>query len=133
MAQVKTPAQKLRLTQRDFIRFMSKVIISQEETPDGYTGCWLWGEMGLAALSDDGYGQGSIRSKRVQVHRAVFEFCMGIEIPEGMELDHLCKVRNCCNPNHLEVVTKAENLRRRGWNKMVKARVAKKARKASAA
>lgn len=128
MAQVKTPA-KLRLTQRDFSRFMTHVIISQEITESGYTGCWLWGEMGTGALSEDGYGQGSIKSKRVQVHRAVYEFAMGCEIEPGMELDHLCKVRNCCNPNHLEVVTKAVNLERRGWTRMVTARVSRKPRK----
>lgn len=33
-------------------------------------------------------------------------------MPEGLELDHLCRVRCCCNPSHLEPVTRAENIRR---------------------
>jgi hypothetical protein len=37
------------------------------------------------------------------------------EIPEGMQIDHLCRVRNCVNPDHLEPVTSAENTRR-GYN-----------------
>jgi HNH endonuclease len=122
MAQVKTPT-KLRMTQRDFERFMSKVIIDQD------TGCWLWGEMGTGAIDYYGYGQGSIKSKRVQVHRAVYEFCTGSDIPEGLELDHTCEQRNCCNWAHMEVVTKLVNLERRGWHRAVKARIAPKQRR----
>lgn len=44
-------------------------------------------------------------------HRVVFESAHG-PIPAGMQLDHLCRQRSCCNPDHLQVVTCAENLRR---------------------
>lgn len=46
-------------------------------------------------------------------HRVAYELWVG-PIPEGMELDHRCKVRACINPAHLEPVTHAENMRRLG-------------------
>lgn len=45
------------------------------------------------------------------VHRVTYQLLVG-PIPEGLELDHLCEVKACCNPEHLEPVTHAENLRR---------------------
>lgn len=65
--------------------------------------CWLW----KGRLNRDGYAEYSGR----MAHRVTYELAIG-DIPEGMELDHLCKVRHCVNPRHLEVVTHAENLRR---------------------
>lgn len=47
------------------------------------------------------------------VHRVMYENFVG-EIPTGMELDHLCKTRQCINPAHLEPVTHVENMRRAG-------------------
>ena len=44
-------------------------------------------------------------------HRFAYEMLVG-PIPEGLDLDHLCRVRHCVNPNHLEPVTRSENLRR---------------------
>ena len=44
-------------------------------------------------------------------HRYVY-LTSGHEIPEGLELDHLCRNRRCVNPDHLEPVTKSENMRR---------------------
>jgi hypothetical protein len=44
-------------------------------------------------------------------HRVAYELFKG-PIPAGMDLDHLCRVRCCCNPDHLEPVTRKENLRR---------------------
>ena len=43
------------------------------------------------------------------VHRVYFEYATGTTIPAGMELDHLCRVRDCANPDHLEVVTHRVN------------------------
>lgn len=71
--------------------------------------CWLW----TGAKNIGGYG--AISKGRRQgagiVHRIVWELLVG-PIPEGLELDHLCRVRACCNPDHLEPVTRAENVAR---------------------
>jgi len=62
-----------------------------------------------------GYGkiaQGSRAEKRdLYVHRVMYEFAHG-PIPNGLHIDHLCRMRACCNPAHLEAVTQAENNRR---------------------
>lgn len=73
-------------------------------------GCWFWN----GELHYGGYGRAaspSNRRKSVQTHRFVFECLVG-PIPEGLELDHLCRVRRCCNPEHLEPVTHRENMLR---------------------
>lgn len=73
--------------------------------------CWRW----LGATSPSGYGQVTRTNLRkdgtVYIHRAVYEAVVG-PIPEGMVIDHLCRVRNCVNPLHLEPVTNAENVMR---------------------
>lgn len=75
---------------------------------DKTDGCWLW----TAALSDGGYGVFGIGGRRVvHAHRFAYQQRVG-PIPEGLHLDHLCRVRNCVNPDHLEPVTHAENVRR---------------------
>lgn len=80
-------------------RFWTKVAI----TPS----CWLW----LAATNQNGYGTFSHESRPCKAHRFAYELLVG-PIPEGLVLDHLCRVRNCVNPSHLEPVTQVENLRR---------------------
>lgn len=73
--------------------------------------CWVW----TAGATQKGYGMvGDLLLKRVtQSHRLAYEHLVG-PIPDGMQIDHLCEVKPCCNPLHLEVVTRSENLRRRG-------------------
>lgn len=69
--------------------------------------CWLW----TGALVT-GYGSFGGRSKPGPAHRWSYEHFVG-PIPEGLWVDHLCRVRNCVRPDHLEPVTPSENQRRR--------------------
>lgn len=70
-------------------------------------GCWEW----QRGLNFGGYGSMRIEGKRWMAHRAAYELAIG-PIPAGLDLDHLCRNRKCCNPEHLEPVTRSENLRR---------------------
>lgn len=74
------------------------------------TDCWLWG----GYLNEDGYGRAYDREtrKHVYVHRYMAAAMYG-SIPPNMEVDHRCCQPRCCNPYHLEIVTQAENLRRK--------------------
>jgi hypothetical protein len=69
--------------------------------------CWLW----IGCKTHNGYGQMRRNNKGILVHRYSYIMTKG-DIPEGLVIDHLCRVRNCVNPDHLEAVTNAENLRR---------------------
>lgn len=86
------------------LRFDNKVKVNPG------TGCWEW-----QAAKRDGYGNYSVQvdgnHRNVSAHRFAYEALVG-PIPEGFEIDHLCKNRSCCNPSHLEVVTGTENTRR---------------------
>lgn len=70
-------------------------------------GCWLI----HTSLDKDGYHVASYRGKAVRAHKKMFLILNG-EIPAGMVIDHMCRNRNCCNPEHLEAVTSGENSRR---------------------
>lgn len=72
-----------------------------------HIGCWLWN----GSRDAGGYPTATIAARRGFAHRLVYELLVGV-IPAGLELDHLCRVRHCVNPDHLEPVTKAENIRR---------------------
>jgi len=82
-------------------RFMKRVRI------DVGVGCWEW----TGPLNVGGYGVSCVNGVRMVAHRAFWVFC-GNSINEFEDLDHLCRNRSCINPNHLERVTRSENLRR---------------------
>lgn len=70
--------------------------------------CWLW----TAYVDERGYGIFRWESGRSEkAHRSAYLLSVGA-IPDGLELDHLCKVRHCVRPTHLEPVTHVENIRR---------------------
>ncbi len=62
--------------------------------------CWLW----TGALGAGGYGKFTSRKVTHLAHRFLYEKIV-CKVPSGLQLDHLCRVRNCCNPDHLEPVT----------------------------
>lgn len=69
--------------------------------------CWIW----RGTRHARGYGSYGSRDRRSKAHRWAWRFTRG-PIPEGMELDHLCRNPWCVNPGHLEPVSHAENVRR---------------------
>ena len=73
---------------------------------DAQTGCWVW----QRACQRNGYGKLWRDGKLRLAHRCYFEDANGT-IPDGMSLHHTCANRSCVNPDHLEVVTTAGNLR----------------------
>lgn len=70
-------------------------------------GCWEWGGSRLRS----GYGNLHHEGRTLLAHRAFYELLVG-PIPEGFQIDHLCRNPPCVRPDHLEAVTQAENLRR---------------------
>jgi HNH endonuclease len=72
--------------------------------------CWIWDRPGIG-----GYGMLHVNGKQVYAHRWSYEFHIG-PIPEGLQLDHLCRRRACVNPYHLEPVP-AEVNKARGIKK----------------
>ena len=79
-----------------------------EEHVERTNTCWIW----RGTLGHDGYGRLSGWGGRIiQVHRYAYERFVG-PIPAGLLLDHLCRIRACCNPAHLEAVTHKTNILR---------------------
>lgn len=69
--------------------------------------CWLW----LAGCDHAGYGEFWTSDRMFGAHRWAYEQEYG-PVPEGLELDHLCRIPRCVRPSHLEPVTHAENMAR---------------------
>ena len=81
-----------------------EIMDNVRETPSG---CWEW----QRSISASGYGKVRFNGKMCVVHRVVWEYFCD-DIPEGLQMDHLCRNRRCCNPDHLEPVTQRINLLR---------------------
>lgn len=70
--------------------------------------CWEW----TGSLSTNGYGFIWSGPHNLRAHRFAYQYFNGVTIPEGKEIDHLCRNHKCVNPDHLEIVTRSENVRR---------------------
>jgi hypothetical protein len=87
-----------------FMRFVSV---------DNSSGCWEWTASSRAGGKGEygGFGMKALGYPNIQAHRAAWILLRG-PIPAGLTIDHLCRNTNCVNPDHLEPVTAAENIRR---------------------
>jgi hypothetical protein len=87
--------------------------IESKISPEPNSGCWLW----MAGLRDSpragngGYGGVRWRGAVWRTHVLVYTLLKG-PVPQGHVLDHTCRVRVCCNPDHLEPVTQLTNVHR---------------------
>jgi hypothetical protein len=82
------------------VRFWAKVAKSD--------GCWIW----IGARNQNGYGNFGDSERVLKAHRVAYQLLIG-PIPDGLELDHRCRIRACVNPSHLEPVTHEVNCGRR--------------------
>lgn len=71
--------------------------------------CWTF----TGATQSKGYGSASYEGRIWSTHRLAYTLLVG-PIPNGLEVDHLCRNRRCCNPTHLEPVTRKVNAERSG-------------------
>jgi len=78
-----------------------------EKISENPNGCWVWN----GNRNPDDYGRFWLDGKKILAHRFAYE-TLRAPIPPELELDHLCRDRGCVNPDHLEPVTHAENIRR---------------------
>lgn len=78
-------------------RFLASIAVAE-------SGCWLW----TRPLHPSGYGRLSVCGRNIYAHVFAYTCWVG-DVPEGMELDHRCRVRHCANPDHIEAVTPSEN------------------------
>lgn len=81
--------------------------ISDRVDKESAAPCWLW----TGRITEQGYGVLHGGAHVLYTHRVSYELHVG-PIPEGLHIDHLCRNRACCNPEHLEPVTCRENVRR---------------------
>lgn len=90
-----------------------------EEDRGWKTPCWIWQK----SLDKNGYGSHSFRRIARRAHRYYYERTHG-PIPKGLEVDHLCHVTSCVNPDHLEAVLPIVNQRRKRTTKLDEVKVA---------
>lgn len=90
------------MTERWVSRFSEKIF------PVTESGCWIWDS---EVNKSHGYGMFLLNGKYVRAHRVSYELFKG-PIPKGLHIDHLCRVKCCVNPDHLEAVTNRVNVLR---------------------
>lgn len=78
--------------------FLRRVVFNEE------TFCWNF----IGSKTPAGYGLITKNRRNYLTHRLTYQFFKG-EIPQGLDVDHLCRNRACCNPEHLEAVTRSVN------------------------
>lgn len=81
-------------------RWLNKKVIANGE-------CWEW----TGSKTRNGYGQVGIGGVNQMAHRVFYAYFIA-EIPNGLDLDHLCRLRSCVNPYHLDPVSRSVNLYR---------------------
>ena len=79
-------------------RLLSHVVVNEN-------GCWIWQGERVR-----GYGRIRAFGRKVMAHRASYEIHIGV-IPDGLHVLHRCDVPSCCNPEHLFVGTRSDNIR----------------------
>lgn len=86
---------------------ITKEVIFDRCIPEPNTGCWIfagaWSKQGYGMLWDPALGKPDC------VHRHAYRLWHG-EIPDGYHVDHMCRMRCCCNPDHLRAVTPQVNI-----------------------
>lgn len=90
---------KSKLTPVAFQRLVSSIRFTKT--------CWIW----KARQTSKGYAEFYIKSKPIRAHKLIYEMIVS-PVPVGLQLDHLCRVRHCVNPLHLEPVTPKVNVLR---------------------
>ena len=91
------------MPRNDINDFIGKIEIKENDD------CLYW----KGRTTYNGYGLFNYDRAAVRAHRYIYEHCVG-KIPDGLDIDHLCRNRSCVNPSHLEPVTRKENINR-GW------------------
>ena len=95
-------------------RFYKKIVHEHHDAfPENP--CWVW----VGAILPTGYGYVWDGERRTSPHRWAYRVLVG-PIPDGHELDHLCRRRACCNPSHLAPKTRRENLMAPGSQSLAK-------------
>lgn len=97
------------LSQKNMLKLQR--YIRERSIEVSWSGCWLW----LLSDGSHGYPQGSmpaVTGERVSLAHRMSYLAWHGQIPAGYDIDHLCRVRACVNPAHLEAVTQFANRRR---------------------